>query len=108
MEKDKNTKGGADRYNQGKTQWSLVDFQSIESLPKVLAYGAKKYARDNWKKGQSINSQIDCMMRHLVAFKDGQTLDSESGESHIGHIMCNAMFIEYTLKNHPELDDRAK
>jgi hypothetical protein len=102
-------KDRADRYNGGKVQWSLIDFDSIESLVRVLEFGADKYSRDNWKKGQSVLSLCDCLLRHIIKFKQqaqGEYKDAESGLSHLGHVMCNAMFIEYVLKNHPELDDR--
>lgn len=85
------------RFNQGKTKWSLVDFKSIESLPKVLEFGCKKYARDNWKKGLDLKEILDSMSRHLFALMDGQINDPESGLPHTGHIMCNAMFFEYHL-----------
>ena len=42
------------RYNQGKLEWSLVDFDTLEGLSKVLEYGAQKYARHNWKKGMPV------------------------------------------------------
>ena len=32
------------RYNQGKPKWSLVHFQSLEPLVRVLEYGAHKYS----------------------------------------------------------------
>ena len=41
----------ADRFNAGKLQWSMVDFKSLEDMVRVLEFGAKKYSRDNWKKG---------------------------------------------------------
>lgn len=85
------------RFNQGKVQWSLVDFKSIESLPKVLEFGAKKYSRNNWKKGLDLNQILDSLSRHLFALMDGQINDPESGLPHIGHVMCNAMFFEYHL-----------
>lgn len=99
MEKEK-----SDRFNNGKTQWSIVDFKSIESLPKVLEFGAKKYSRDNWKKGLDLNQILDSMSRHLFELIDGNYLDEESGLSHMGHIMCNAMFYEYHYKKQKSED----
>jgi len=32
-------------------------------------------------------------MRHLLAYNDGQRVDSESGRSHLGHAMANIMFL---------------
>lgn len=83
------------RYNEGKPQWSLVDFDSIEPLVRVLEYGCIKYARDNWKKGLNKDQILDSMMRHLVRLMNGELQDIESGCPHIGHIMANAMFFYY-------------
>lgn len=83
------------RYNEGKPKWSLVHFKSLEPLVRVLMYGVKKYARDNWKKGLDRQEILDSMQRHLAALIDGQEIDPESQEHHIGHIMCNCMFYSY-------------
>jgi hypothetical protein len=94
------------RYNNGKAQWSLVDFKSLEPLVDVLEYGAKKYERNNWKKGLPVNENCESLMRHVIAFMDGENTDSESGCSHLGHIMANAMFLSWILENKPEFDNR--
>jgi hypothetical protein len=96
------------RYNTGKLKWHLVHQPSLEPMVRVLEYGANKYAPGNWKKGQSINELYDCLTRHMNAFMDGEDNDPESGESHIGHVLCNAMFIVYNLNHRPENDDRDK
>jgi hypothetical protein len=102
------TKKGADRHNEGKPEWSLVDFKSLEPLVNVLMYGCQKYDRHNWKKGLSITSVLDSLYRHINAFQSGETNDKESGLPHIGHAMANLMFIQYYLDTLPELDDRGK
>lgn len=96
----------ADRYNDGKLQWSLVDFESLESLVRVLEYGAKKYDTDQWKKGLHFRGVCESMMRHLIAYMKGEDIDNESGLSHLGHIQANAMFLAYYEKHKPELDNR--
>ena len=94
------------RYNSGKRQWSLVDFKSLEPMVEVLEFGAKKYAPDNWKKGQSTKELCESMLRHMFAFMDGEDKDPESGTDHIGHAMCNLMFISHNHREKPEFDDR--
>lgn len=94
------------RYNQGKPQWSLVDFDSLEGLVHVLEYGARKYSKDNWKKGMPVTQVSESLMRHLFAFLRGDDIDPESGCRHISHVMCNAMFLEYILRDKPHFDDR--
>ncbi len=96
----------ADRYNKGKIKWSLVDFESLEDMVRVLEFGAKKYAPNNWKKGLHTTEIIDSLLRHLFAYQRGEENDQESGISHIGHVLCNAMFLAHMMKFKPEMDDR--
>lgn len=83
----------ADRYNQGKPQYSLLDFQCLEPGVRALEYGAIKYSRNNWRKGMPQSKLIDSLIRHLDALIRGEKIDTESGVSHIGHIQANAMFL---------------
>lgn len=89
------------RYNQGKLRWGLVHYQSLEPMVRVLMYGAAKYTTleasgdHNWKKGLDKQEILESLQRHLAALLDGETVDPESGLSHMGHIQCNAMFYNY-------------
>lgn len=83
------------RFNEGKRKWGLVHWKSVEPMVQVLEFGAAKYAPENWKKGLDKKEILESMMRHLAALMDGEKTDAESGISHMGHIMCNAMFYNY-------------
>ncbi len=83
----------AARYNKDKPQYSLIDLTALEPCARVLEFGAKKYARDNWKKGMPVTQILDSLLRHLGALRSGELIDPESGLPHIGHIQCNAMFL---------------
>ena len=102
------TKTQAIRHNNGKLRWSLVDFESLEDMVKVLEFGANKYSDHNWKKGLPTTQVCESLMRHLFAYLSGEDIDPESGLSHVGHIQCNAMFLSYMQKNKIEFDDRHK
>jgi uncharacterized protein YuzB (UPF0349 family) len=93
------------RYNQGKVQWSLVDYKSIEPMVRVLEYGCLKYSKDNWKKGMPASQIIESMLRHTFKLLEGELVDPESGIEHVGHIQCNAMFLAYVLREKPEYND---
>lgn len=97
----------ADRFNEGKVQWSLVDFKSLEPMVKVLEYGAKKYARENWKKGLPTLEICESLLRHTFAFMSGEDNDPESGLPHIGHMQCNLMFLAYVVREMKQLDTRS-
>lgn len=84
-----------DRFNEGKPKWSLVHYESLVPMIRVLEFGAKKYTPENWKKGLDLKEVLESMQRHLAALMDGEEFDSESGISHMGHIQCNAMFYNY-------------
>jgi len=99
----------ADRYNEGKTELSLLLSapNALKGCTKVLEFGAKKYSRNNWKKGMPYSKIVDSLMRHLVAFMDNENLDPDSKLPHVDHIMCNALFLSEIVKIHAnKFDDR--
>jgi len=94
------------RYNSGKPDYSLIPIESLESVAKVLEYGATKYARDNWKKPTHWSVSFACCMRHMAAWQAGETLDKESGENHLAHAATNLLQMLYMTKYYPEEMDR--
>ena len=94
------------RYNEGKPKWSLVPQSSLIPMVRVLEFGAKKYEAFNWMKGMSVIEISESLKRHLDSFMEGEDNDQESGISHIGHIMCNALFLSWMMENRPDKDDR--
>ena len=83
------------RFNEGKPRWSLVPFLALVPMVRVLEYGSKKYSDHNWKRGLFKHEVLECLLRHVFALLEGEDNDKESGQPHIGHILCNAMFYAY-------------
>lgn len=52
---------------------------------KVHGMGATKYAPYNWRRGYDWGLSYGAMQRHLVAFWNGEDIDSESGLPHLAH-----------------------
>lgn len=83
------------KFDSDKPDMSQLPLKDLELLAQVLEYGARKYSRDNWKKGggHDPNRLIAACLRHLAAFQEGEYTDPESGLSHIAHACCNLVFI---------------
>ena len=101
---------GGTRHNQGKAPISMVleARHALEGCAQVLAFGAEKYDRGNWRNGLKHTEITDSMMRHLSAYLAGEDVDPESGLPHVDHVLCNAVFLAETTRTHPQLDDRSK
>lgn len=96
------------KFNQGKAPMSLIPSRAEIEEAHVWGMGRDKYGNGNWTKGIPFTEILDSLGRHWNAYKGGQTLDPESGRSHMAHIRCNAaMLIEFEATR-PDLDDRVK
>lgn len=83
-----------------KLQFHLIPAGVEVAIVRVLMFGAKKYAPDNWKNADTdtaIEQYSDAIRRHLCAILDGEWRDQETGELHAAHIATNAMFLHWHL-----------
>jgi len=83
------------KFDTGKTMMSLVTPSYIIGTAKVLTLGAAKYDKNNWKLNKDKSRYEDSLLRHTYSYLAGEKLDPESGLSHLYHISCNLMFLEY-------------
>ena len=93
--------GEAVKFDQGKRDWSLLPYDSIEEIAKVLEFGKIKYAAWNWTEGGGFKYTrvFNASMRHLLAFMRGEDKDPDSGLSHIAHLGCNVLFLLHFILN---------
>lgn len=89
---------------------SLLDALSamheyMEEAAHVLTYGTRKYKAWNWAKGMSWSACIGCAMRHVAKIARGEEIDDESGRHHLGHYVCNLLFLAHYVDNYPEGND---
>jgi hypothetical protein len=82
------------KFDTEKDRWDLLPLALINDTVKVITFGAKKYGPNNW---QHVNNGKEryyaALMRHIVAYRQGELVDSESGLSHLAHAMCNLIFL---------------
>jgi hypothetical protein len=109
---DPKTATSAVKFDSGKSDWSLMPFEAVEEINKVLEFGAKKYAAHNWTQGDGFRYTrvLNSLFRHLFAWSRGEDLDPESGLSHLAHAGCNIIFLIYynRYKARYNNDDRFK
>lgn len=91
------------KFDEGKRDWSLLPWESIEEILKVLEFGATKYSAWNFCSNGGLEHQrvLNASFRHLIAYQKGEDLDPETGLSHLSHLGCNILFLLYFLK-YPE------
>jgi hypothetical protein len=73
-----------------KTPLSLIPSYAMEQTAWVHKLGSDKYGPYNWRKtGVCASTYVNAILRHLNAWRDGETLDPESGISHLAHVACS-------------------
>lgn len=79
---------------KGKTRWSLLPFDALEPVVRVLNYGAiTKYQFDNWKHVPRKGAYLDAIVRHWHLYRNGEEFDRETGESHLANLACDVLFL---------------
>lgn len=91
---------GAMKADGEKNRLELLPFEAIEEIGKVLTYGATKYSPDNWRPGMSWRRLVGSTLRHIFSWCRGESIDPETGLSHLAHAGCCILFlISYELRN---------
>lgn len=86
----------------------VLDFgPALDRIAEVMARGAKKYSRNNWKgggKNAELAVQLDSVMRHLTARMGGEIYDADMGTDHLANAACGLLFALYHHGRAPALD----
>lgn len=81
------------KYDRNKRDYSLLPWLAVDEVVKVLEAGAEKYSRDNWLRGALWSRYWSACMRHIVAWWRGESVDDETGLSHLAHAVCCLLFL---------------
>jgi len=96
--KDINSDNGIKESN-GKTDYSEIDWDFIESLAKRMNKNKSKYEAGNYKKPMDINLLKQSLLRHTIEVLKNNYQDDEDDLGHLSAIALNAQFLHYQLKN---------
>lgn len=82
------------KYDGGKLDYTLVPFEALDEVVKVLMFGAHKYDRDNWRHvDNALQRYAAAAFRHLTAYNKGEKTDPETDISHLAHAGCCILFM---------------
>lgn len=98
--------GGA--KGQKLARFDLLPWDVLWEVAEHFGRGALKYEDRNWEKGYMWSLSYAALMRHLIAFWNGEDTDPETGSHHLDAVIFHAMALRRYTVSHPEFDDRPK
>ena len=91
-----NYRPGGVKHDDGKLRYELIPPDALAALAYVYTIGAKKYDDWNWRKGMSWSRVYGALMRHLIAWQQGETYDRDDGQEHLAAVAwCAFTLMEY-------------
>ena len=88
------------KWDYDKARYDLFPWGLTEKTVDVMTFGAKKYDPNNWQKvDNGIERYFAAMMRHIIAWRNGEINDPESGLPHLAHANCCMNFIYWLEAN---------
>lgn len=94
------------KYDGDKPDLTDIPKEAMWEMGKAFSYGQKKYGKNNFRNGMLVSRQIAAAIRHIYQHLDGETLDPESGVTHLGHALASLAMACYTISNYKDLDNR--
>lgn len=76
------------KFDTDKPAMHLIPPVAILGEAMVMGFGEKKYGSYNWLGGMAWSRLVAAAMRHLQAWHSGESLDPETGISHLAHCRC--------------------
>ena len=92
-------------------RFSLLPVEALNSVARLYAFGAIKYAAHNWRKGYEWTKSYDSLMRHATQSLNGEDYDEETGEPHLAGVVFHAftlMCYLFDYERYGQFDDRFK
>lgn len=99
----------AKHFDEGKPGLQFVlAMHGLIEVAKVGDYGIKKYGQWNYRAGMPWMKVLGSCSRHLAYFIMGEDRDTESGISHIAHMIYDGLMLLQWMHDDVGKDDRYK
>lgn len=89
-----------------KLRYDLVPPFPLSELARVYTIGAAKYGDDNYLGGMAWQRVLAAMMRHLEAFRAGESIDQKGGQLHLASVAWCCFTLMLYEKEGLGVDDR--
>lgn len=94
------------KHDGDKPRPGLLPTVALLSVSHVLAFGAKKYKEHGWRGIDRRSRYYEAVLRHLLAWNNGEDDDDESGLPHLAHAACSLLFLLEASVTGLGVDDR--
>lgn len=95
------------QYGDRKVPVQLVPPAALAYIALGTREGAKKYGAYNWRETRVESmTYIGAILRHLMAYLDGEDIDPESGNPHLAHLMASAAILADATESGQLVDNR--
>lgn len=84
------------KQDHNKVRVDLVEPSFIMTIGKIMTYGIEEqgYVEGSWREvPDPINRYYAALMRHILAWRDGEKYDPQSGYHHLAHAGANVMIL---------------
>lgn len=83
-----------------KLRWDLLPLEEIEDIVKVYTAGSIKYGDNNWQNLENGYQRYKAaMLRHLLEYEKGNTIDKDTGCHHLAQVAWNAIAMLWISKH---------
>lgn len=88
------------KADAGKLPWHLVPLAALEEVVRIYEFGLRKYGLNTWQLVENPQDRYwSAIVRHLVAWKQGEQRDSESGLHHLAHAAWGCLALMWFDRN---------
>lgn len=72
----------------------MLPHAAISAVIRVIDFGARKHVANGWRSIPDYRAHFGAKMaRHAASWISGDPCDKETGESHLAHLVADALFI---------------
>ena len=79
------------KFDEEKLRYDLIPPHALEMLAGVYTHGAHKYGDVNYLRGMNYRRILAALMRHIEAYRAGESTDPDSGLPHMAHAAWQCM-----------------